>query len=95
VKRHANDPFVLLGIDTDENKAEFAKRAHDHGVTWRNSLQGAPQNASTPKAWAVDGYPTNYVIDARGRIRSVGLRGEALERQIETLIAEARSGTTN
>jgi hypothetical protein len=93
VEGHANDPFVLLGMNTDSDKATFLKRSRDGGVTWRNSLQGDSKSSAAAKAWGVEGYPMNYVIDAKGTIRAVGLRGAALDREVDALVAEAQAGS--
>jgi hypothetical protein len=91
VERHKSDPFVWLGIDTDEDAGAFAKRARASGINWRNSIQGSPQSATAPRAWGVVSYPTNFVIDKAGRVRSIGLRGDALEHEVDALIAETNA----
>ena len=38
--------------------------------------------------WGVSGWPTHYVIDARGVIRYVSLQGDLFDQAIDRLIAE-------
>lgn len=58
-----------------------------HGITWRNAIDG---NTSGPWAskWNVQGWPTLYVIDAKGVIRYKGHDGHAMEEMVDKLLAE-------
>lgn len=89
VKLHANDPFALVGIATDQNLEEYQRRARDAQVTWRNAWSGGTQG-TWPLGWGVQRYPTVYVLDAKGVIRFVDVRGEALSRAVKTLLDEMR-----
>ena len=41
--------------------------------------------------WNVSGWPTIYVLDHEGRIRFRGVRGEAMDRAVDQLLAEMES----
>ena len=89
MKRHANDPLALIGIDTDKDKAVYTRLASEIGITWRNSWQGG-QTGALPIQYGVTGYPTMFVLDGAGKIRYVNARGERLDQAVDALLTETR-----
>ena len=90
VQLHKDDPFALVGIATDPNLQDYTTKAKAAGVTWRNAWAGGTTGV-WPTTWGVQRYPTVYVLDARGVVRFVDVRGEALSTAVRTLIAEQRT----
>jgi hypothetical protein len=95
VKKLADKPFALLGVNSDPDKAELKKAMQKENITWRSFWD---VNTSGPIAtrWAVQGWPTLYVIDAKGVIRHkhVGSPGDkVLDDEIEKLLKEAESSS--
>lgn len=91
VERHKDQPFAILGINTDSDKASFRKQAEQHGLTWRNAWQGSTQGP-LPISWGVSSYPTIFVLDTRLVIRHLNARGPELARAVEQLLEEAAQG---
>jgi hypothetical protein len=87
VERLKNEPFALLGINTDKEKELYHEKAKEMGVTWRSSWQGSTSGV-WPRAWGITSYPTIFVLDAKGVIRYIGVRGEAMDKAVDTLLAE-------
>lgn len=92
VKRLANRPFALLGVNSDENLAYAKRRIRAENLTWRsfwNGRQGEQGPIST--RWNVQGWPTIYVIDHKGVTRHKNIRGRELDAALEQLIRAAES----
>ena len=94
VARLKDEPFALIGVNSDENLADMKPKFKDEKITWRSFWNG-PDGTGGPisKRWNVRGWPTLYVIDAEGKIRhkSEGSPPEAtLDQWIDELIAEAK-----
>jgi hypothetical protein len=83
-------PFVLLGVDSDPDKAKFKEQCAKEQVTWPFFYDGST-SGPIATAWKVRVWPTIYVLDAKGVIRHKGLQDEALEKAVEALIAEAEA----
>ena len=93
VERMKNEPFALIGINTDKSKDDYRKQAKDLGVTWRSSWQGST-SGELPTKWGVQGFPTLYLIDAKGVIRKSWLGGpeeKELDEQVDLLVKEAKA----
>jgi hypothetical protein len=90
VQRHQDDPFVLLGINTDESKAKYKKQAKEQGVTWRSSWQGST-SGPIPRQWRISGYPSKFILDGEGRIRYTNLRGKGLDKAVAELVAAEKA----
>jgi len=87
VERLAGKPFVLLGINGD-NDLEQAKRVVDkEGITWRSWRNGGPEGPITD-LYNVEGWPTVYVLDARGVIRHKEVLKERLDDAVNALLKE-------
>jgi len=89
VKRLEGKPFAILGINSDprEKAKEVIKKEN---MTWRSWWDGGGTNGPIATTWNVSGWPTIYVLDHRGVIRYTGVRGEALDRAVDTLLNEVR-----
>lgn len=87
VERLKDEPFAMLGVNTDDDKDEYRAKLAAHGVTWRSSWQGGT-DGPWPRQWGIDSYPTILVLDADHVLRALNPRGEALGVEVEKLLAE-------
>jgi hypothetical protein len=89
VKRLADKPFALIGVNSDRDLEKLRPRLEEEQITWRSFWNG-PKGTSGPisAAWNVSGWPTIYVLDEKGVIRAKGVRGEAMDRVVDRLLAE-------
>jgi hypothetical protein len=88
VTKFQDKPFALIGVNSDTNR-ESVKKVHDSGdVTWRSFMDGNPGPIAA--AWGIAGWPTIFIIDAKGIIRHVDPSDNELEGLIEKLIMEPR-----
>jgi hypothetical protein len=89
VKRLADAPFALIGVNSDRDLGKLAKRMEEEQITWRsfwNGEKGTGGPIST--AWNVTGWPTIYVLDGNGVIRFRNVRGAAMDKAVDSLLAE-------
>ena len=89
VERLKDEPFAIVGINTDDEKDDYERKVVEYGVTWRSSWQGST-GGPIPTQWGVTSYPTIFVLDANHVIREVDVRGAALGRVVDKLLAEAK-----
>lgn len=89
VKRLADKPFALLGVNSDSDLDQLKRRVKEENISWRSFWNG-PEGTRGPIStkWNVRGWPTIYVIDHKGVIRYKNVRGEAMDEAIDTLLAE-------
>ncbi|MCE9529781.1 MAG: TlpA family protein disulfide reductase [Planctomycetes bacterium] len=88
VKKYADQPFALLGINNDQDRAKLKPFFEKQQITWP-SFADATDTIST--LWNIKGWPAVFVVDAKGVIRHRGLRGEPLNRAVEQLVKEAKA----
>lgn len=93
VKKLADKPFALIGVNSDRDLKELKKRMEEEQITWRSFWNGE-QGTGGPisSAWNVRGWPTLYIIDHKGVIRHkyLGSPGDkVLDEAIEKLVHEA------
>src|SRR5438132_7439049 len=87
VKRLDGKPFALLGINSDPDKVALKKEMEKEEITWR-SVWDRDTSGPIATAWNVHGWPTIYVLDHKGIIRYKSVRGEAMDKAVDTLLQE-------
>jgi hypothetical protein len=95
VKRLADQPFALLGINSDGDREELKKVMAQEHITWRSWWNPTGKGGAISDAWGVRGWPTIYILDADGRVRYQNVRGEAMDHAVDTLLAELKKKTTS
>ena len=90
VKRLADKPFALIGVNSDKDKDQLRKRMTEEQITWRSFWNG-PKGTAGPisTAWNVRGWPTIYVLDKQGVIRYKDVREKKMDEAVDELLAEA------
>src|SRR5262249_22055426 len=88
VKRLEGKPFALLGINSDQDRDDLKKVLEKEKITWRSWWDGGGTSGPIATAWNVHGWPTIYVLDEKGVIRYKNVRGEAMDKAVDTLLTE-------
>jgi peroxiredoxin len=88
VKKHADKPFVLLGVNSDENRDEVKKVVEKNNLTWRSWFDGGDTHGPIQTAYNVSHWPTTYVLDHQGVIRYIDVPEKELDEAIDNLLAE-------
>ena len=95
VKRLADQPFALLGINSDKDRDELKKTMEKEQITWRSFWDGGSTQGPIATKWNVHGWPSIYVLDAKGVIRAKEVRGPAMDKIVDELLAERTKGPGN
>ena len=88
VEKYADQPFAIVGINSDKDRAKLKARMAEENITWKSFFDGGGTGGPIASTWNVSGWPTVYVLDAEGRIRFKDVRGEAIDAALEELMAE-------
>ena len=89
VKRLANEPFALIGVNSDRDLAKLRPRLKEENISWRSFWNG-PKGTGGPIStkWGVRGWPTIYILHHKGVIRFKGPRGEKMDKAVDQLLEE-------
>ena len=93
VEKYKNEPFAIVGINSDKDLEALKDVRAKENISWRSFWNG-PEGTGGPisSTWNVRGWPTLYILDAKGTIRykSVGANEEAIDKTLEELLAELK-----
>ena len=77
----------MIGVNSDP-KPKVQAALKRENITWRSFWDGGSTRGPIATEWNVRGWPTIYVIDAKGVIRYKNVRGAAMDKAIDSLLAE-------
>jgi thiol-disulfide isomerase/thioredoxin len=86
VKRMRGKPFALVGVNRNISRESLKKCEEKHDIRWRSFFDGLEGPICT--GHNIQRMPTIYVLDAKGVIRHMNVRGEELDRAVDQLLAE-------
>ena len=90
VERLKDKPFALLGVNSDADRDQLKEVLKKEKITWRSFWNGGSTDGPIAKAWNVHGWPTVYVIDAKGVIRFKHVREKKLDEGVDELLKELK-----
>ena len=93
VARLKDQPFALIGVNSDRDLDKLRPRLAAEKITWRSFWNG-PQGTRGAIAgrFGVRGWPTIYILDQHGVIRFMNKRGAAMDEAVDELLAEIENG---
>jgi thiol-disulfide isomerase/thioredoxin len=98
VERMKGRPFVLIGVNGDNDREKVKTVSAREGINWRSFWPGGAKQG-IPLEWGVSIWPTVYVIDANGTIRDNGLvyfeeiHEKTPDKTIESIVAEVEKAS--
>ena len=88
MKKLADKPFVLLGVNSDDDRDNVKKVVNKEQMTWRSWWDGGSTDGPIQTAYNVSHWPTIYLLDHEGKIRHIDVRDKKLEEAIDELLAQ-------
>jgi peroxiredoxin len=79
--------FTVLGVSLDQPNAKdkWLKAIHDDNLTWTQVSDLKFWKNEVAVQYGIQAIPQNFLIDPQGKIIGKNLRGEALNKKLETL----------
>jgi len=77
----------MIGVNSDGLAENVAKIVKENGITWRQAIDGTT-SGPIATAWDIRGWPTVFVLDEEGVIRSTNARGKMLDETVEALLKQ-------
>ncbi len=93
VKRLKDQPFTLLGINSDESQLALKKAMKEQKITWPQIYGGPTPKNKIAQTWNVHLWPTLFVVDHEGIIRYRDLH-DLDEKVVDELIAKVPGADT-
>lgn len=87
VERIKDQPFALIGINSDGDRASLRKILDEQDITWRNAVDGGTDGPIATR-WNGHAWPTIYILDHKGVLRYRDLRDKPMEEAVMKLLAE-------
>jgi peroxiredoxin len=88
VARLEGRPFVLLGVNSDRDRRRAREAVDREKITWRSWYDVSPDGPIS-EHWQAVAWPTFYVLDAKGVIRSKFVAdAKALDETVDMLLKE-------
>lgn len=80
--------FEIYGVSFDQKREDWMEAVEQNGMNWVHVSELSGFDNPAAKAYAVQGIPSNFLIDSQGKIVASNLRGEDLYNKIAELLGE-------
>lgn len=81
--------FTIYSVSLDANKAAWINAIATDKLVWSYHVSDLMQwNSAAGAKYGVQSIPTNWLLDGKGVIIAVGLRGETLAKKLESMLSE-------
>ena len=90
VKRLEKEAFALVGINSDGTADVLRKILKEREINWRQAVDESTEGPLASR-WNVSGWPTIYVLDAKGVIRYRDVREKDMDDAVDALLAEMKA----
>jgi peroxiredoxin len=80
--------LAIIGVSLDSDEEELKKAIAENGITWPVIFSPTSQDGSLARNWNIQAIPSTFLLDKKGVIRNVNLRGKELNEAVAKLIEE-------
>lgn len=91
VERLKDQPFALIGVNSDKDRESVKATKIDENITWRSFWNGGGTNGPISRQYGVRSWPTIYVLDENGVIRAKNVRGHSMDEAVDGLLSDLAS----
>ena len=85
---HAKEGFEIVGVSLDFEKDKLDAYLKTMGLPWPQYFDGRGWGNAVAQQYGVSSIPTTLLLDKKGRIAKVGLRGPMLEPAVKEALTE-------
>lgn len=85
--KYKPDGFEILSVSLDENQSAFERIISAREMNWLHFFDGQKWDNRIAKVFGVRSIPVNLLVDKRGIVRAVNLRGEAVSAEVAKLVS--------
>jgi len=86
VEKLKDKPFALISVSFDDKKETLKEFLEKEKMPWTHWWNGRGKEMT--EQLNIRFFPTIFVLDSKGVIRFKGVRGEAMDKAVETLLKE-------
>ncbi len=87
-KKYHAQGFEIVGISLDEDKDALEKFLKENDMPWVQFFDGKGWKNEVAQIYEVKSIPATYLIDRKGNLARIGVRGDALVPAIERFLAK-------
>ncbi|TDX00267.1 TlpA disulfide reductase family protein [Dinghuibacter silviterrae] len=78
--------FTVLGVSLDDKREPWVKAIGDDKLAWTHVSDLKGWSSSVAALYGIRGIPMNFLLDKDGKIIGKGLRGDALEKKLASVL---------
>ncbi len=78
--------FEIFGVSLDDDKAKLDRMITGKKMNWLHHYDGKKWKNELAVSFGVHSVPANLLVDQKGIVRAVNLRGKAVENQVARLV---------
>lgn len=93
--KYKDKGFTVFSVSLDTDKDAWLGAIKKDGLTWTHVSDLAGWQSIAPVLYNFNSIPTTYLIDRQGKILNRNLRGDDLEKAVESFIAAEKPDTLN
>jgi peroxiredoxin len=91
VERMKDKPFVLVGVNCGDTLEKARQTVAEKEMNWISILDGDAAEGPLQVTYNVLHWPASYVIDDKGVLQHIDIRGKQLDAAVDKLVAEIKS----
>lgn len=84
-EKYKDKGFDIYGVSLDRNMEQWKGAIQQDGLTWKHVSDLKGWQSSAAQLYKVNSIPKTFLLDRKGRIVAMDLRGPALEHKLEQL----------
>ncbi|MCS6821285.1 MAG: TlpA family protein disulfide reductase [Microscillaceae bacterium] len=87
-EKYKNKDFVVLSVSLDNDRQKWLEAIKKDKLNWQWHVSDllSEQRGEVSKKYGVKSIPANFLIDKKGKVVAMNLRGEELEKTLKKVI---------